>query len=106
MRPFWILRGKTPVAVNDAVEWAGWFKTADRTVAKTKVGDATVSTVFLGLDHGFSGRVLLFETMVFGGEHDGDCTRAATWEEAERQHAHMVNVVRGITFKVYSGGKS
>src|SRR5262245_15434810 len=102
----WILKGKTPVMVRDVIEWGSWFQTADRKVAKTQIDDVTVSTVFLGLDHGYGGRVLLFETMVFGGEHDRMCERSATWEEAERVHKHVCNIVHGITFKVVNGGKA
>lgn len=46
-----------------------------------------VSTVFLGLDHKFGdGPPMLFETMIFGGEHDQYQERCSTWEEAEAMH--------------------
>ena len=52
-----------------------------------------VSTVFLGLDHAFDGGTpLLFETMIFGGEHDEYQERYATWDEAEAGH-----LVAGMT---------
>ena len=74
----------------DMATWALWFTKADRIVAVTKQNDITVSTVFLGLDHSFgSGRPLLFETLVFGGKHDGDMERYSTWEEAEIGHKQM-----------------
>jgi hypothetical protein len=50
------------------LEWAWWFETADRTVARTRIGPIEISTVFLGLDHGFRDRVQLFETMCFGAK--------------------------------------
>jgi len=31
--------------------------------------------------------------MVFGGEHDGDIDRYSTWEEAEKGHQEMCEVV-------------
>ncbi len=72
-------------------EWAKWFQTADRTVAKAEVGEAQVSTVFLGLNHNWGdGPPLLFETMIFGGEHDKYQDRCSTWEEAEQMHAKAV----------------
>jgi hypothetical protein len=40
-----------PAAESDADVWAKWMATADRTVAKSQVGEALVSTVFLGVDH-------------------------------------------------------
>lgn len=91
MNDKYILNGKEAVICNDLLKWGKWFETADRTVKKTEVGDAEVSTVFLGLDHNFGrGEPLLFETMVFGGEHDGDQDRYSTWEEAEKGHEKMV----------------
>ena len=40
---------------------------ASKRVASTEVGELHVSTVWLGLDHGFrEGQTLIFETMIFG----------------------------------------
>jgi hypothetical protein len=62
------------------------------------VGDGfhiLVSTVFLGLDHGWGDDEdpLLFETMVFGGPNDQDCIRYTTWAEAERGHFATVGAL-------------
>ena len=90
----YILEGKEPVAV-DLISWASWYGKADRKVKKDKVGDVSVSTVFLGLDHQWGdGPPLLFETMVFGGELDQEMDRYSTWEEAESGHAKMVERVK------------
>lgn len=74
--------------------WAHWFETADRHVAKTTISDEVkVSTVFLGLDHSFgSGPPLLFETMIFGGEHDQYTDRYETWGQAAAGHGKAVNL--------------
>lgn len=89
--------GKTPVAAS-LIEWARWraLKPNVRRVAKDHIGDAEVSTVFLGLDHRFfgAGPPLLFETMVFGGEHDGHQERCSTWAEAEEMHQRTCDLVR------------
>lgn len=67
----YILRDKTPVAVEDTLLWAKWFgqsyETEERVVAKTVIHDYEISTVFLGLDHNFllKGPPIVFETMVF-----------------------------------------
>jgi hypothetical protein len=94
----YVLDGHKAVPEPNLLKWAAWFEKADnRRVAYTEVSPGvTVSTVFLGLDHGFGGYdgVLLFETMVFGGEHDGEMDRASTWEEAEEQHAVMLALVK------------
>lgn len=92
---YYILDGKTPKRVESVREWAAWYEKADRHVAKHTIGDVTVSTVFLGLDHAFAEneRPMLFETMVFGGTHNGTQDRCSTWEEAEAQHARTLALV-------------
>ena len=93
---YYILEGHNVVQIEDVNEWGRFFGSKDRVVAKTDKGEIQVSTVFLGLDHNFGeGPPLLFETMVFGGEHDGDCERCATWNEAEKQHRRMCEIVFG-----------
>lgn len=84
----YILKGKTPVRCDSVMEWAEWFHKANRKVATDTVGDVTVSTVFLALDHnyGSDGSPVLFETMVFGGVHDQMCRRYSTWDEAAEGH--------------------
>ena len=74
-----------------------WYETADRRVARTEIGGVAISTVFLGLDHGFGGEVLLFETMVFGGPYDGATWRCETWPQAEAQHEKVCRLVAGAS---------
>ena len=91
----YILDGHEPVPV-DLMTWARWFEDNrdKRRVAATDIfpGKLWVSTVFLGIDHGFGmGPPLLFETMVFDESgNDDDCERYTTWEEAEAGHAKIV----------------
>lgn len=68
-----------------------------REVAFTQSEDAAVSTVWLGLDHRIFGEgpPLIFETMVFGGEHNGACERYATLHEARLGHARICQEVFG-----------
>lgn len=90
---YWVLdEHKTPKLV-DVLTWAKWFENgANRRVAIDEIGGRCVSTVFLGIDHSFGGQPpLLFETVIFGGLHDGLITRAATWDEAIKQHANAVD---------------
>lgn len=86
--------GRQPVPAS-LMEWAEWFERSERHVAKTQIGEATVSTVFLGIDHGFGGEPLLFETMIFGGKFDGYQERSATWAKAEEQHHAACAMARG-----------
>lgn len=89
------------------MEWARWYQLADkgendtlRRVAQTLVGDVWVSTVFLGLDHGFSMNPedppVLFETMCFSDREnfeDFNMQRYCTWDEAEAGHRSVVEAL-------------
>lgn len=91
----YILKGKKVVEETDLLKWGKWFETANRHVANDKIGNVQVSTVFLGLDHSFgTGKPLLFETMIFGGKHDGYQDRYTTWEEAEKGHKKALTLLK------------
>lgn len=92
---FYILKNKRPCPIGDVLVWARWFEDNGRLVQATKKGEVRVSTVFLGIDHGFgiSAKPILFETMVFGGKHDGRQVRYCTWGEAVKGHKAMVDKV-------------
>jgi len=90
---------KVPVPALGFDDWAIALGQEDRCVAQTTLpNDVRVSTVFLGIDHSFSALVsgndpvapVLFETMIFGGEHDQYQERCCTWAEAEAMHARAV----------------
>ena len=93
----YMLNGKAVVPC-DMDTWARTFGAGDksRRVAFDEVGDSHVSTVFLGLDHRFSGvgPPILFETMVFGGPLNEEMERYSTYDEAESGHLAMVERVR------------
>ena len=88
-----------PVACEDVLRWGRWFEGADnqRIVAKTPFGDGEVSTVFLGLDHSFTGGPpVLWETMIFGGPHDGWQDRYTSRANALAGHTqHAVKIAMG-----------
>ena len=82
-----ILKGKQSVPCEDLMKWCKWFESADRHVAKSGNDSVQISTVFLGINHQFCGGVpVLFETMIFGGEHHDYQERYETWEQAEKGH--------------------
>jgi hypothetical protein len=92
---YYILAGHMPLAV-DPMTWARWFEDpACRIIKQERIGDILVSTVFLGIDHNFwrSGPPPLFETIIFGGRHDGYQERCATWHDAEAQHERARSLV-------------
>jgi hypothetical protein len=68
-------------------------------VGATDVGQLRVSTVWLGLDHGYlQGTPIIFETMVFDHRNDpmwdNELTRYATEEEAMRGHLETLDRLR------------
>jgi hypothetical protein len=93
MTDWYELIGQTPVLIEGGIlECARRFEEMDRRVASTKLfGCCLVSTIFLSLDHSWSGgRPILFETMAFWhGEGGYEQERCSTWMEAQEQHARM-----------------
>ena len=88
--------GKTPIKIGDFMEWARQFETMNRRVGLDLIGDIRISTVFLGLDHNFmfDGPPVLWETMIFGGQFDGEQDRYTSYEDAVAGHAAMVQKVK------------
>ena len=87
------------VPCPDLAQWAAQYEDSEsRRVGLDKLGPYSVSTVFLGLDHGFRGPPLWFETMLFS-EKTGKAvalnyqTRYTTWAEAEEGHRTVVQLV-------------
>lgn len=89
----WKLDGHKVVPANDALDWGRSFASADRHVGNDAIGDVRISTVFLGIGHDYDPPIL-FETMIFGGDHDQYQERCSTWDEAEKQHAAALALVR------------
>jgi hypothetical protein len=80
---------RNPVQCANDDAWWRWYMNMDnRRVAETRYGDAWISTVFTSLDlRPYPGQGKLFETKIFGGKYDGKEWLAATWKEAEQNHA-------------------
>ena len=73
----------------DLFEWAKAFEKPDRIIKQDTLSTGVrVSTVFLGIDHGYddSKLPLLFETMIFGIDEDEYQTRCSTYQEALAMH--------------------
>lgn len=68
----------------------------EQRVGRTVVGEYVVSTVWLfGIDHGWGdGPPIIFETMVFGGDHGEELRRYCTEEQAMRGHLEAVDRLR------------
>jgi hypothetical protein len=93
---FYILNKKGEAErCNDIRQWARWFAKAPRHVEDTRLPNGLrVSTVFLGLDHNFSGKgpPSLFETMVFNADNAAEeyQERYANLEEAIEGHGRAI----------------
>ena len=84
-----------PAPEPDIVKWGTWYKENERHAAEDQIGEVRVSTVFLGLDHSHDGVVpVLWETMIFGGEHNLYQDRYSTKEEAIKGHARAIRLVK------------
>jgi hypothetical protein len=108
----WKLEGREVVEVPELLDWAQWMETADRHVGKTYIGEYYISTVFLGIDHGWTTDVpILFETMVFGPaveimrlngtlmstrESLDYQPRYSTYDEAEAGHQQMCEEIKRL----------
>lgn len=91
---YYILDGREPMPVK-MLEWAQWFeqRPQDRILAQDILRPwVRVSTVFLGLNHAFghSEKPVLFETLVFGGKHNGQMFRYCEFDDAIVQHQALV----------------
>lgn len=84
-----------PIPVDDVMTWAAWFETHDRRLLKdAPARGVEVSTVFLSLDHSFTGGPpVLWETMIFGGPFDEWQDRYTSNLDALRGHARAVALV-------------
>lgn len=97
MLQHYILEGKTVKPVP-FMEWANWgmewseaILNEKTTVKKTTLPDGVfISTIFLGMPNS------IFETMIFGGEHDGYHEQYATWEEAEAGHQQAIELIYNV----------
>jgi hypothetical protein len=98
---YWVLDADHNPRPASMLEWGIFFENIDnRRVAETTVGTSVVSTVFLGLDHGFhQGQPdytpRLFETMIFAADGAGTgFARCGTWDGALEMHADAVRTVQ------------
>jgi hypothetical protein len=71
------------------------IETIHKRVGDDDVEGQRVSTVFLNLDHNWSGgEPLLFETMIFGGPYGAYMERYSTYDQAKAGHERIVNCLK------------
>jgi hypothetical protein len=98
--PYYILIGKR-VFKTDINGFMRWSRkrggSASQTLALTRVSPTVdISTIFICIDHRHfgEGRPIVFETLVFGGQLDGEMERYTTYGKALDGHERMVIRVR------------
>lgn len=84
-----------PVPEFNIFKWSNWFHFAkNRQVCRHNLGRVDISTVFLGMDHGWGrGLPVLWETMVFGGQYDGYTARYTSKYGAKHGHQIILKMV-------------
>ena len=87
------------IDVNDYLKWSGNGGII-KNVAQEHIGDVFVSTVFLGLDHSWNSEIpILWETMIFGGEHDQYQERYTSHKDALEGHEKALELVKSLITK-------
>ena len=100
MTRLYILKDHEPVRVYSVEEWGRWFGETNRVVRLDALPGGvgtptTISTVFIGIDHGNGcGPPQIFESLIFGGPHDGEMERCSTWAEAINMHRRLCALAR------------
>jgi hypothetical protein len=96
----YILNDDGSVEEVDLITWAEWLEyPSNRIVGYTQItSQIWVSTVFIGLDHRFTGwppgPPILFETMIFGGPLNQYQWRYSSHDDAISGHAAAVKRAR------------
>jgi hypothetical protein len=75
-------------------EWVKLFKD-ERHIGDDRVNGAHVSTVYLGLDHGYyGGPPLIFETLIYYPDGSDQMFRYSTETEARQRHKEIVGFLQ------------
>jgi len=96
MSRWYILDNNNKPVAKPVVEAAQWLEDNDhrRIVKRDEIGDILVSTVFLGLDHAWdSDTPVLWETMIFGGEHNQYQERYTSHKDALEGHELALTLI-------------
>ena len=106
MKKYVLKKSGEIVEESDLLKWAESFESSDRHIAQSMIYDICVSTVFLGIDHGWlpHSKPVLFETMIFGGFENEYQERYDDIEESQIGHIRAVaRVVVGALKDIVCG---
>lgn len=91
----WYILDENNNPIESTIEEFSKLSKEKRRVDWTSINGTNISTVFLGLDHSWTDdKILVFETMVFDGDLDGEMERYSTYEEAKLGHQIIVDKVK------------
>ena len=99
MSKWYILNKRNKPVSKPVLEAAKWMeKNPEKRIVKQEyVDDIHISTVFLGLDHAWPWSAdktpILWETMIFGGEHDQYQERYSSYEDAVEGHQKALTLI-------------
>lgn len=96
MSKWYILDNNNKPIPKPVLEASQWLDDNDhrRIVKRDEIGDILVSTVFLGLDHAWdSDTPVLWETMIFGGEHNQYQERYTSHKDALEGHEKALTLI-------------
>lgn len=99
---------ETDDGVYEEMDYAkmGEYQREHRIIQQDKVGTFFISTVWLGLDHGYGeGEPHIYETMIFDESEEGPSypdwpdmyqERYSRWKSALKNHRRVLKVVQGF----------
>lgn len=96
MRRWYILDNNNKPVAKPVLEAAQWLEDNPnrKIVKRDEIGGILVSTVFLGLDHAWDSDIpVLWETMIFGGEHDQYQERYTSHQDALEGHKKALTLI-------------
>lgn len=96
MSRWYILDNNNKPVAKPVLEASQWLEDNDhrRILKRDEIGGILVSTVFLGLDHAWDSDIpVLWETMIFGGEHDQYQERYTSYKDALEGHEFALTLI-------------
>ncbi len=84
---YYVLIGRE-IRETSVDQWHAYRAGGERYKKSTQVKDVLIFTVFFGAGG------IFFETVIIGGVLTGEIKHCTTLDEAEKQHADMVELVR------------
>ena len=93
---WYILNKENQPVRSTTIDYVKWLEENPERIAvkQEHVDDVYISTVFLGLNYSWESDISgLWETMIFGGEHDQYQERYTSYEDALEGHQKALNLI-------------